>query len=249
MSVTSTEAIKDAVLGGKVKLLQPPSGYRVAIDPVLLAAAVAAKTGDRILDLGCGVGTAMLCVAARVEATRPVGLEIQEDLAALARRNLTLNGMEERGEILTGDVAAPPAALSADSFQHVIINPPYLESERARPSPDATRAAATVEGEARLDVWVSTAIRFCAPKGSVTFIHRADRLGDLLGCMGVGLGGLKVFPLWPGLGKAARRVIVQGRKGSAAPLEMLPGLVLHGANGAFTPEAEAVLRAVQPIPM
>src|SRR5688572_3774325 len=111
MSVTSTEAIKDAVLGGKVKLLQPPSGYRVAIDPVLLAAAVAAKTGDRILDLGCGVGTAMLCVAARVEATRPVGLEIQEDLAALARRNLTLNGMEERGEILTGDVAAPPAAL------------------------------------------------------------------------------------------------------------------------------------------
>jgi tRNA1(Val) A37 N6-methylase TrmN6 len=242
-----TEPVEDALLGGRLRMLQPASGYRSAIDPILLAAVVPAKSAQRVLDMGCGVGTAMLCLAARIPNVTVVGLEIQEEMAALARRNIALNGFEDRAMVIVGDVALPPVPVSGDSFDHVIANPPYLEAERARPSATPSKALATVEGDADLETWIRFAVRRVVPQGTVTFIHRADRLGDLLAGMSAGLGGLKVFPFWPRQDEPAKRVIVQGRKGSRAPLEMLPGMALHREDGAFTAEAEAVLRGAQGI--
>ena len=233
---------EDAFLGGRLRLRQPAAGYRAAIDPVLLAAAVPAAAGERVADLGCGVATAGLCLLARVPGAAVAGLELQAALAALAVENAALNGCAGRLTVAVGDVADPPRDFAAGGFDHVMLNPPYLEPGAVRAPPLELRRIATVEGAATLEAWLARALALLRPRGSLTVIHRADRLDRLLGVLAAGCGDLAVFPLWPRQGEAARRVLVQGSKGSGGPLRLLPGLVLHEAGGSYTPAAEAVLR-------
>lgn len=230
---------EDALLDGRVRLRQPAAGYRVAVDPVLLAAAVAARPGARVLDLGCGVGGAALCLLARCPGAVVTGLEIQHDLAALAAENARLNDCSERFHVVRGDVLCPPLR---GGFDHVMANPPYLPAGRARPPATAGRAAANVEGVAKLGDWVAAALALARPRGGVTFVHRADRLDELLGALYGQAGAIVVFPLWPAAGRDAKRVLVQARRDVRTPLRLAAGLVLHAAGGGFTPEAEAVLR-------
>jgi tRNA1(Val) A37 N6-methylase TrmN6 len=91
--------------------------------------------------------------------------------------------------------------------------------------------------------------RLAQPKGTATIIHKAESLGRLLAVLEGRFGALKVLPLYPRVGAPAHRVIVQGTKGSRAPLLLLPGFVLHGEGNAFTPEAQAVLAAGAALPM
>ena len=238
---------EDALLGGRVRLVQPAEGYRAAIDPVFLAAAVPAAAGESVLDVGAGAGAAALCLAARVADVRVRGVEVAPDLVRLAVGNAGLNGLGGRVEFIAGDLLRPPARLAAGSFDHVMANPPYLPEGRGHPPPDAAKRAAQVEGAAGLEDWLRFCVAMVRPKGSVTLIHRADRLDAVLAVLRDGAGGIVVFPLWPGAGRGgdaapAKRVIVRARKGIAGPLRLAPGLVLHEAGGAFTPEAEAVLR-------
>ncbi len=236
---------EDAFLGGRLRLRQPADGYRAAIDPVLLAAAVPARAGDSVADLGCGVATAGLCLLARVPGIRVTGLELQPLLAELAQKNAALNGYEAQFRILSGDVAAPPEALPAGAFDHVMLNPPYLEAGSTRVSAHELRRLATVEGPAGLDTWLDCALSRLRLRGSLTVIHRADRLDRLLACLSQSCGDLTVFPLWPRQGEGAKRLLVQGRKGSGGPLRVLSGLALHDAEGCYTAAAEAVLRDAQ----
>ena len=233
---------EDTLLGGRVRLCQPERGYRVAIDPVLLAAAVAAEAGESVLDIGCGTGAAALCLAARLAGVRVTGIEREREMVRLANDNFVLNGFGGRVSAMVGDLLRPPPRLEPGTFHHVMANPPFLEAARATPSVDPIRAAATVEGEADLAAWVRFALVMARAKGTVTFIHRADRVADLLAQLAGRGGDIVIFPLWPKAGRAARRVIVRARKGSAAPARLMPGLVLHEAGGRFTPAAEAVLR-------
>lgn len=233
---------EDAFLGGRLRLRQPAEGYRAAIDPVLLAAAVPAVAGERVADLGCGVATAALCLLARVPGATVSGLELQAPLAALAAENAALNGCAERLAVALGDVADPPGGFAAGSFDHVMLNPPYLEPGQARAPALELRRIATVEGAPPLEAWLARALALLRPRGSLTVIHRADRLDRLLAALAVGGGDLAVFPLWRRQGENARRVLVQARKGGGGPLRLLPGLVLHEAGGAYTAAAEAVLR-------
>lgn len=236
------EISEDRILDGKVALRQPKAGYRVAVDPVLLAASVRAEAGERALDLGCGVGAAMLCLAARVPGLAIDGLELQPELAELARGNVAANGFQDRLRVFQGDLLDPPFELEAEGYAHVFANPPYMSEERGHPPPDASKRAAHVEGDADLAAWVDAALKFCRRKGSLTFIHRADRLGDLLGGLEGRAGEVTVFPLWPRAGESASRVIVRARKGIRTPLRLSPGLVLHDRDGAYTPAADAALK-------
>lgn len=236
---------EDAFLGGRLRLNQPADGYRAAIDPVLLAAAVPAQAGDAVADLGCGVATAALCLLKRVPDIRVTGLELQGPLAEVAAHNARLNGCVEALHILTGDVAAPPAELAGTAFDHAMLNPPYLEAGSARASAHELRRVATVEGAAGLDAWLACALSLLRPRGSITVIHRADRLHHLLARLAEDCGDLTVFPLWPRQGEAAKRVLVQARKGSGGPLRCLAGLALHDGAGRYTAAAEAVLRDAQ----
>lgn len=235
---------EDRLLGGRVRLRQPGRGYRAAIDPVLLAAAVPAGAGERVLDLGTGAGAAALCLAARVPECRVTGVEIEPELAALARANARLNGVEDRVCVIEMEVGGLDAAALAPA-DHVMANPPYLPPARAAPGKRGDRA--TVEIGTGLGGWVATALALVREKGSVTFVHRADRLDELLSRLRRAAGGIVVFPLWSKRAAAAKRVIVRARRGVATPLRLAPGLVLHRSDGSYTEDAQAVLREARPL--
>jgi tRNA1(Val) A37 N6-methylase TrmN6 len=243
-AVTATEPFfsEDRLMGGRVRLRQPRDGYRAAIDPVFLAASVAAEPRQLVLDVGCGPGAAMLCLAARVPELRVVGLEMQRDLVRLAGDNVLLNGMEARASAVLGDLLHPPPRLSPGAFDHVMANPPFSERGRVTTASTPGKAEATIEGEADLAAWVRFCLAMVRAKGTVTFIHRADRIDALLGQIAGRAGEVVIFPLWPGQGKAASRVLVRARKQIAAPARLATGLVLHEADGGLTAAAEAVLR-------
>ncbi len=233
---------EDRLLGGRIRLRQPATGYRVAIDPVFLAASVPVEPHQIVLDVGCGAGAAMLCLAARVPHTRLVGLEMQRDLVRLAGDNAILNALEARVSVMIGDLLHPPPRLSPGAFDHVMANPPFNEPGRAAISAQPGKAAATIEGDADLAAWVRFSLAMVRPKGTVTFIHRADRIDALLGEIAGRAGEVVVFPLWPGEGRAASRVLVRARKQVAAPARLAAGLVLHRPDGRPTDRAEGVLR-------
>jgi tRNA1(Val) A37 N6-methylase TrmN6 len=233
---------EDGLLDGRLRILQPMAGYRVAIDPIFLAAAVPAGPGDLVLDAGTGVGAAALCLAWRVPGARVRGIELQPDLLRLAIRNFELNGLAGRADAMLGDILRPPPRLAPGGFAHVMANPPHQAPGTGPSSPHTGKAAANREGEARLSDWVRFCFGMVRPQGSVTFIHRADRLEDLLAALAGQGGEIVVFPLWPGVGKPASRILVRARKANATPTRLAPGLVLHEADGRYTPAAEAVLR-------
>lgn len=247
----ATEFTEDAILGGQVRLRQPRHGYRVAIDTVFLAAAVPAGDGEMVVDVGAGIGAASLCLARRVRGCRVSGIEPQTDLVRLAGENVLLNNLTARVDIMVGSLSRPPMRLAPGSFHHAMANPPYLEAGRVRASPNPAKAAANVEAAATADgasgAGLGDWLRFCLimvrNKGTVTIIHRADRLDDVLaGFRGVA-GGIIVYPLWPDArGTPAKRVLVRAVKGASSPMRLTPGLVLHSDDGAFTPAADAVLR-------
>ena len=243
MTVVEAPVTEDALLGGRLTLRQPAAGYRIGIDPVALAAAVPAGRGDKVFDIGSGVGAAALCLAARVPECRVYGVEIQRDLVRLAAENIALNGFDGRVDVMVGDLTRPPPRLAAGSFHHVMSNPPYRAAGDGKPPADAGKAISTIEAAGGLAEWVDFCVRMVRHKGSATFIHRADRLDELLAHLRGKAGGAIVYPLWPTADRTrpAKRVIVQAIKGSAGPLKLLPGLILHDGEG-YSRDAEAVLR-------
>lgn len=240
----------DALLGGLVRLKQPRKGQRASADAVMLAAAIAAKGHAQVLELGCGSGVAMLCLAARLKNVTVAGLELQPDLAALCARNIAANGFEDRLSVYEGDLRARRiAGLTPNSFDQVFANPPYFDAARHRVSPHAGRATARAEAEdADVGHWIAAMLRYAKPNAGLTLIHKADRLGDILSALDGKAGAIRVIPLWSRPGEPAKRVIVKAVKGSKAPLTLTPGLVLHTADGGYLPEIDAVLRTGAALP-
>lgn len=237
MSFTDNDLTEDRLLGGRVRLTQPRRGYRAATDPVLLAAAAAARPGDIVLDAGCGAGAAALCLAARAKVETH-GLEIQPDYAALARRN----GV---GTVWEGDLFDPPAGLKAIAFDWVLTNPPFYDAADAG-SPDPARDRARREAAPAED-WARAALRRVRSGGRIAIIHLAERLPALLRGL-EGAGDIAVLPLAARDGRAAKRVVVTARKGAKGPFRLAAPLVLHrGAaherdEDDFSDAAQAVLR-------
>jgi tRNA1(Val) A37 N6-methylase TrmN6 len=233
----------DRFLGGRLEILQPEHGYRAGIDPVLLAAAVPARAGEHVLDLGCGVGTVLACLAARVEGVVLTGLEIQPAYADLARRNAKANGLSF--EVVEGDVAAMPAGLRAQTFDHVVMNPPYWDGAARTPSADPGREMALAGTEAEA-LWCDAALRRLKPGGVLTMIHPPQTLPKVLAALS-GRAALTIRPLQPREGRDASRIVLHARKGGRAPCVLNAPEVLHqGAEhrdgDAYTPKFRAILR-------
>ena len=233
----------DAFLGGKLHLWQPRKGYRAATDPVLLAAACPALPGQSVLDMGCGVGTAILCLAARVPDLQLFGLELQPDIANLARRNASENGLAIH--IDCGDLAEMPKSLLL-GFDHVIANPPdYAQS--GTPSPNPSRDTA-LRVETPLGDWVGAAAKRLNPGGWLTLICGSDGLPQVLAAMGARLGSASVLPLASRQGRPALRIILRARKTGRAAFRLLAPFVLHegpahdGDRESYTARARAILR-------
>jgi tRNA1(Val) A37 N6-methylase TrmN6 len=237
-----SKSTEDRLLGGRLKLRQAADGYRAGLDAALLAAACDAADGARVIEAGCGAGAVLLAAAARRPGAGFTGLERDAAAAALARENAALNGLEDRVTICEGDVALPFARLGLAVFDAALANPPFFDDPGALRGPAPAKRGAWLAdgGLAAWTVFLAKAVR---PGGTITVIHRADRLADLLALLGEKAGSLQVRPIHPFADAPAKRVLVRAVKSGKAPLVLLPPLVLHPREGAkHTDEAEAILR-------
>ena len=242
------ELTHDAFLCGRLHLWQPQKGYRAATDAVFLAAACPAEAGERVLDLGCGVGAASLCLAARVPGLLHWGLELQGDYADLAQQNAAENNVAL--QVVTGDLTAIPDDLRM-GFNHVIANPPWY-ARGGSPSPVESRDKA-LRAELPLADWVAAASKRLDPGGWLTMILGADGLPEVLTALGSRMGSAAVLPLSAREGRPALRVILRARKGGRAAFRLLAPLVIHQGTAhdsdreSYTIRANDILRSGAPL--
>ncbi len=233
---------EDAFLGGKLRLRQPKSGHRAGHDAVLLAAATPAHPGDRVADLGAGVGAAGLAVAKRVPGIKLVLVEADEELADLARINARANAVDARTIVLDVSADAETFAsrgLHADSIDVVLMNPPFNDPARHRASPDKARKAAHLATPGMLASWVHAARRILKSEGELVMIWRADGIADVLAALDRGFGSLVILPVHANVTSPAIRVLVRATKGGRAPTRMLTPLILDETAG-----SAAALRSI-----
>jgi len=235
----------DAFLAGRLTLRQFRRGHRSGHDAILLAAAVPAHAGERVIEFGAGAGVAGLALERRVEGIDLTLVEINPALVDLAQTNAEMNGIAARAVML--DIGAPAArfaeaGLPPDHADHVMMNPPFHAADRHRASPDDAKRTAHLDAGETLDVWVKAARRILKPGGCLTLIWRADGLDRVLDVVGRGFGGVEVVPVYAKPDAAAIRVLVRAIKTSRGPLQILPGFVLNDRAGHPSKEAEHVLQ-------
>jgi tRNA1(Val) A37 N6-methylase TrmN6 len=248
MTETPTSVTEDHLLGGKVTLRQPAKGYRAGLDAALLAAACDAKPDERVIDVGCGVGAVMLAAAARRPGARFVGVERDAPALALARANIDVNRLGERVEAVAGDVADPRGVWGETRFDAGLSNPPFFDGRAAIRGPHPAKQAAFI-AEDGLSAWIAYLLAAVRDGGTITVVHRTDRLADLLRLLATKAGSLQIRPIHPYADEPASRVLVRAVRGGRAPLRLLPALVLHSRGGAQnTGEAEAILRGEADLP-
>jgi tRNA1(Val) A37 N6-methylase TrmN6 len=235
------ETTDDAILGGRLKLLQPAHGHRAGHDAILLAAS--APASKHAVDLGAGIGTAGLALLARNAAERVSLIEIDAELAELARENAKRNGYGGRTEIIVADVRKLARGKSpASAADLVIMNPPFNDPGRRNVSPDAGRRRAHTAADSELDPWCAAAERALEAGGTLVLIHRPDAIETILASLAGRFGAAEIIPILPRADTAAIRVIVRAIKGRRTPPSLRPGLVLNDAEERPTAAAEAILR-------
>lgn len=226
------------LLDGRVPYAQPAEGFRSGIEPVLLAAAIAARPGETALETGTGAGAALLCLTARVAGLRAAGIERDAALAALAARNLAAAGQKDAYAVVADASALPFGAV----FDHAFSNPPYHGAAGTQ-SPDAARRAAKIADAALFPRWAAAMAGALRHRGTLTLILPAAALPAGMAAMAAcGCAASLLFPFWPMAGRPAKLVLLRGVKGGRSALRLPPGLTLHAPDGRFTAEADAVLR-------
>jgi tRNA1(Val) A37 N6-methylase TrmN6 len=242
---TADGLTEDGWLGGRLTLVQPKRGHRVGTDAVLLAAAAGDARQGRVVDVGAGVGAVGLALAQRNPHASVDLLEIDPELAALAGINAARNGLQARARVLRLDALNSGERREAglpESADCVVTNPPFFDAKAVHVSPDEGKARAHVMPRAGLADWIEASLAMLAPGGRFLMIHRPEALSVILAAIGTRLGAVALLPVHPTESASAHRVLVSGVKGSMAPLRLAPALILHGADGRLTAEAEAIHR-------
>ncbi len=238
------ELTEDAFLGGQLRLKQMKSGHRAGHDAVLLAAATAARAGDRVVDLGAGAGAAGLAVARRVAGIDLVLVEIDAALAGLARANADVNAIH--ADVIVLDVEADAAAFAAaglvpDSVDAVLTNPPFNDPARHRASPDTARGIAHMATSTTLSKWIHAARRILKSRGVLTLIWRADGIAEVLAALDHGFGSVQVLPVHGDARGPANRILVRATKGGRAPTQIHPALLLNDESGVPNKKVQEIL--------
>ena len=239
---------ENRLLGGRITVRQSKIGYRAGMDAALLAAACDAKPGERVLETGCGPGAALLSAAVRRDGVNFVGLERDQEARALAASNIDLNALQGRVQAIAGDIAKPFSYLKLKPFDAAIANPPFFDDASALRGPAPARRAAWIADQG-LAGWTTFLLKAVREGGTITVIHRAERLGDLIALLSAKAGSFRIRPIHPFSDTPAKRVIVRAIKTGKAPLVLLPPLILHERGGAkHTDAAEAILRGETGLP-
>lgn len=238
------ETVEVFFLNKSVRLLQPKTGFRTSFDSVMLASACPVKEGERVLDMGCGVGGASLCVLQRISDCHVSGIDMQSSYVELAQQNAKLNGHEDSADYFVGDIRDYDVERADHRYDHIICNPPYMERGAHLISPDKGKAIASghLDDDMDVSVWVKAGLRLLKSGGSITFIHRADMMADILNAFGKSFGAAEIIPLWPKTGVSSKRVIIRAVKDRKSPLSLHAGLIVHNDDGSYTYKAEQILR-------
>jgi tRNA1(Val) A37 N6-methylase TrmN6 len=252
MTDPACELTEDAFLGGQLRLRQPKSGHRAGHDAMLLAAATAARPGERVVDLGAGVGAAGLALAWRVRGIKLVLVEIDATLAALARDNAASNAIA--ADVIVLDVTSAGQAFAAaglppDSADVVLMNPPFNDPVRHRASPDKARVSAHVATAATLESWVHAGRRILKSGGILTLIWRADGLAEVLAALSRGFGSLMILPVHGDVKTPAIRVLIRATKGGRAPMQIYPALMLNDESALPKKQLQEVLAVKGVLPL
>jgi tRNA1(Val) A37 N6-methylase TrmN6 len=243
---------EDAFLGGQLRLRQPRSGHRAGHDAMLLAAATPARPGDRVVDFGAGVGAAGLAVAKRVAGIDLVLVEIDADLADLARGNAASNTIPAAVivlDITSSANAFAAAGLIPDSVDVVLMNPPFNDPARHRASPDKARETAHVATAATLEGWIHAGRRILKSEGMLVLIWRADGLAKVLAALDRGFGSLAILPIHGDAKTPAIRVLIRAIKGGKAPTEMHAALLLNDESAVPNKESQDILAGTGILPL
>ncbi len=230
---------EDRLLGGRLVVRQPAHGHRAGTDAVLLAAAAGPMPGDRIVDLGSGVGTVGLALALAAPLAFVHLVEREDDLVTLARTNIGRNDLVGRVTIEASDLMTAPGPRNATL---VVSNPPFYPEGTVRVSPNPLRARAHALGASGHAGWLHAMLGWCTAHARVVMIHKPEALPPLLAACEGRVGGIRVRPIQPRADAAATRMLFGGIVGSRAPFALSPALVLHEASGQFTAEAAAMHR-------
>jgi tRNA1Val (adenine37-N6)-methyltransferase len=217
----------DSFMDGRLKLIQSKDGYRFSIDAVLLAEFVTIRQGDVIVDLGTGCGVIPLILLLTKWVGYSFGLEIQEELASQAARNVHLNGFDDKMRIVLGDIKNPPIA--AESADVVICNPPYRQIKSGRINPDPRRAIARHEIMASIDDILSATRSVLRKKGRFALIYSSTRLADILARMRrFSLEAKRLQIIYPDLNSGAKLVLVEAILGGRPGLKIGPPIIGQG---------------------
>ncbi|WP_050403156.1 tRNA1(Val) (adenine(37)-N6)-methyltransferase [Bradyrhizobium embrapense] len=248
----AAEITEDGFLGGQLRLRQPRSGHRAGHDAILLAAATPARSGDRVVDLGSGVGAAGLAVARRVGGIDLVLVEIDPALAELARNNATANAIMADVIVLDVEAAASAfdaAGLTPDSADVVLMNPPFNDPGRHRASPDGLRQRAHVATVTTLAAWVHAARRILKSNGQLALIWRADGIAEVLAALDRGFGSLEILPVHGEAASPAIRILVRAIKGGRAPTRLHAALLLNEESGVPNKWVQEILAGKGELPL
>ncbi len=238
--MTGEETI-DEILCGRLKIRQCRTGYRFNLDSLILAHFVTCRAQSVNLDLGCGNGILALVLAARFAQSRWRGLELQEGLGALARRNVVENGLADRVAIDIGDAHAVKKIYAPHTFDAVVFNPPYRKVHSGRINPLPEKAIARHEVSGSLAGFLAAAAYALKPKGRVFTIYPATRLVELISCFRKrGVEPKRLKPVFSDNATDAEFVLVEGRQGGREELKMEPPLFLYEAPKKYSAAMERI---------
>lgn len=234
--IYSDETLDDLLIQG-LRIIQKSKGFRFTLDSVLLSHFATLKEGDRVADLGTGTGIIPLILSTRAKKLKIMGVELQPPLAEMAHRSVKLNKLEEKIEIVEGDIRNIHKVIGGGQYTLVTANPPYWSLSEGFPSPAETKALSRHEISCSLEDFVASASKLLNYQGRFALIHRADRLMDII----VLLRRYQLEPrrmrfIHPYLGKQARHVLLEAKKSAPPELKVLPPLVVYEAPGRYSPE-------------
>ncbi len=223
-----TQTTKNKFLGERLDIWQLSEGFRGTTDTVLLAASVAASPGEKVLELGCGVGVGLCCLLSRLSGLEAYGVEIDPTAANLCKENLRINKM--KATIITSDLSNKAMKINGILFDHIFMNPPFYKEGMVKPISNRSISMAKIEA-LKLQSWISLASKRCRPKGKVTLIQRADRLPEILSLLEDSFGSIKVLPISSFKDDPIKTVIVQATKGSRGIFKLYPQKNIHMRTG------------------
>ncbi|MCR5224774.1 MAG: methyltransferase [Alphaproteobacteria bacterium] len=230
------EFTQDYILNGKIKLLQPKNGYRVAIDPILLAACVHVKPNQKILDAGCGVGAISLILKNKEPSAQITAIDLDEEMCRLCKQNAELNSCDIN--VINCNVEDVRAFTQREDFDQIVTNPPFFKKEASRISGKKQLANfETIE----LGKWITFCIKKLKNGGIFSIVHNASRTGDILQSVMPSLGDITIVPIYSKLDTDAKRVIVTGKKGRKSDMKIAHGIVVHEDDGSYTDAMKKIL--------